>query len=361
MKLTDNMIRVIHHAYTNNTKAEFLVKSNILQLRDNEIIIKTIEVAAMISELVKYIDTDAEKRFYAYLSSVEGYNKELIRERSIDKNLVTLKEFIIGNGLVYSEFLDYVYDSLAKYEFTSKSKDVLTMSLNKTHTQLRNILNLKNGAINITNLADMQSKLDRVNSYIASIEQDVLNKSSKVDAMNESIGSIIERLEKLDKTVNATPFLIEYTIDTNPTKSLESMTNNIKDNIEARLEEQANTIIKAIMQQIDSTDTQFIERKSVQGIEDCIRNILNNVSLNVKSRVELLTQHDIDRKAVDDIEAKVRSILNKAKSLESDTSLSDVSEMLNAIIERLDNVKIDNKSYKDLVDYNSDYISRRLK
>lgn len=368
MKITDNMLRVINHAYTTLTPTAFLIKTNIIQLEDKEIIVKALQVAAMISKLIQHIETNAEKTFYAYLLPVEAYNKAIILERSTLKDVVTIKEFIIGNGLVYSEFLDYIYDSLAKYEFTSKSKDILVTSLDKTHAKLQYILQLKGGVVpGGVDVEAIHKELSRLDSiamqyqYGAEYSLGILEDGNK--SIENTINSLEDTLSDVSKHIDNIPILDNYNNSYNSKAIIEELDNKIKAKLQWNLEEQANAITNSILNKIDT-----IESKIVDNIGYNVQALLDKLSESIIDKVELLTTPNADNnnnnnndEVVKDIEAKVTYLLNNVKGVSSNTTLEKVVKQLNSLYYCLEDIKVDNKAYGDIIESNIDNINRRFK
>lgn len=370
MKITDNMLRIINHAYTTLTPTAFLIKTNIMQLEDKEIIIKAIEVAAMISKLIQYIETTAEKTFYAYLLPVEAYNKAIILERSTLKDVVTIKEFIIGNGLVYSEFLDYIYDSLAKYEFNSKSKDILVTSLDKTHSKLQYILQLKGGVSpGGVDVETIQKELNRLDSLALQFQYGAEYNLGILEDGNKSIENTINSLETtlldVSKHIEDIPLLDNYTNSYNSKDLMQELDNKIKAKLQDKLEEQANSITNSIMHQIDIIKIDTIESKIVDNIIGSnLQNLLDKLSANIINKVELLTIINTvnpNNKLVEDIAAKVTYLLDNINGISSNNTLEQVAKQLDNLYMHLDTIGVNNRAYKDIIEVNIDNINRTFK
>ena len=371
MKITDNMLRVINHAYTTLTPTAFLIKTNIIQLEDEDIIIKSLEVAAMISKIIQYIETNAEKRFYAYQLPVEAYNKAIILERSTLKDVVTIKEFIIGNGLVYSEFLDYVYDSLAKYEFTTKSKEVLSTSLDKTHTKLQYILQLKGGVVpGSVDVEAIQKELNRLDSIAMQYQYGAEYNLGMLEDGNKSIENTINSLENtlsdVSKHIDNIPILDNYANNYNSKELMEELDNKIKAKLQWNLEEQANAIANSILNKIDTIKIDSIECKIVDNIGYNVQDLLDKLSKNIINKVEQLTTPNADNnnnndEVVKDIEAKVTYLLSNVNGISQNNTLEKVSKQLDNLYLHLEDMGVDNRAYGDLIESSIDGINSRFK
>lgn len=369
MKITDNMLRVINHAYTTLTPTAFLIKTNIIKLEDKEIIVKALEVAAMISKLIQHINTNAEKTFYAYLLTVEAYNKALITERSTLKDIVTIKEFIIGNGLVYSEFLDYIYDSLAKYEFTSKSKDILVTSLDKTHSKLQYILQLKGGVVpGSVDVEAIERELNRLDSLVLQFQYGAEYNLGMLEDGNKSIENTINSLETtlsdVSKHIDNIPILDNYNNSYNSKAIIEELDNKIKAKLQLNLEEQANAITNSILKQIDTIKIDNIESKIVDNIGYNVQDLWDKLSKNVINKVEQLTTPNADNNTdelVEDIAVKVTYLLNNINGISANNTLEQVSKKLDNLYLQLEDMGVDNRAYGDLIESSIDGINNRFK
>lgn len=357
MKITDNMLRVINHAYITCATTEFLIKTNIMQLKDKDIIVKAVQVADMINKLIQHIDTETEKRFYAYLLSVEDYNKELIKERNISKDIITLKEFILGNGLVYSEFLDYVYDSLAKYKFTTQSRDIISKSLDKTHSKLKYILQLKGGVVESVDLEAMQIELEHIDFLAKEYYFDLEEESSKVELMAKTIKSIKDTIGLLGFNIAIMPTLIDPSIRFNTTALIQEVDNKVKD----KLEGQANSISNAVMKQLDCINITYIERRIVDNIEESVNDLVDNLSKNIISNIGRITTSNEKGKMVEDIVNKVNYLLNTTKGINSKNILENVAFKLDDLYNHIEDIKVNNKAYEDLIEFNLDNINRKFR
>lgn len=358
MKITDNMLRVINHAYTTSTTTEFLIKTNIMKLEDKDIIVKALQVAAMISKLIQHIDTNVEKRFYAYLLPVEAYNKELIKERSTCKDIVTIKEFIMGNGLVYSEFLDYIYDSLAKYEFNPKSKEILATSLEKTHAKLQYILQLKGevapGGVDVEAI---QKELEHIDYLAKEYCFDIEEESNKVELMATSIKSIKDTLGNLGFNIAFMPTLADSNISFNATTLVEEIDIKMKE----KLEKQANFISNTVIEQLDCINIDHIEHRLITNIEEKIKDLIGNIITDISNKIGLITISNLKGGTVEEIASKISTLLNNVKIINSSEALETVVIQLNRLSDYLEDREVNNRAYCDLIEANIDNIKRQIR
>lgn len=351
MKVSDNMLRVISYAYTNYTPTHFLVKTDIIQLNDDNISIKAIEIADMVNKLVKYTTTRSEKAFYAYTISAENYNKSLSKERSVDPGAATIKEFIIGNGLVYSEILEYMYNSLVKCEPTVPNLELLTYSIDKTHSLLTKMVRLKGEETQQFNITDIQAELKRLESKVVAIQKNVTIVTTHTEEINKTM---LDMNENLDNTLASiqidTVNSITNDITPNLTSFYQDVQENVKKQVKYTIEDQVSKISKGVIEQIESVDTKELQCNIAHTVKNEMKFLLDTIGRRLDDdirRIDIATSTD---QSVDYILSVINNLINKADNISEDPNLIRILDSLHRLSAAMDTIKTNNQAYTDLMD-----------
>ena len=364
MKISDNMLRVINHAYSNSSPAEFLIKTGLERsLNEDSLKIKALEIADMLSKLVKYIDTNSEELFYSYQLPVEAFNKAIAKERSTNQGLVTIKDFIAGNGLAYSEFLEYMYNALAKYEPTIPNLEQLTSSIDRTYTQLTNILSLKSGNTSSFNIGDIHVKLENINLKSIDLKKEITKVKSCVEDISKSIQNVKNNMDSiildLDfKRLNAS-VSEETMLDVEEfNKELDS---RLKDYMEVLLENQAKAISKSIEDKLEGLNVGEIELKVAVNLQEEIDKVLDVLKDRIEMELPSNRKPLVKGRKLDTIFNSLEKLIKKADNLSEDPNLSGIVDKINHLAASLDGIETNNIAQAGLIGMEIDTIESYLR
>lgn len=205
MKITDNLLRVISHAFSNNTPMHFLIKAGVLDIStDTEFLKKSYNTIHFLNTLVNSATTSSERDFFAYLSNTTTFTSRITKEKSIDSTAITVKEFICANGLVYSDFLDYIYSKLVKYipdTVTESHKVILKNSMERTYNALFKVVDLRDQHIQEYTLEDISNEISILKANSKELSNEVGNIKLTVDTIKENMSNIRKDIEVTTKTI----------------------------------------------------------------------------------------------------------------------------------------------------------------
>lgn len=307
MRITDNMLRVISHAYLNNTPGIFLVKAGLYDITDDFTFLKkSYLVVGLLTNLINKATTDSEKAFFSYNTTSTQYVNKIAKEKVVVLDAVTIKEFIIGNGLVYSEFLDYIYIALTKYNPKVPSIDILEKSIDKTLNKLKRVSGIKEEEIKGFSIFNAISEIESLSIKAKELTKDIEEKTSHIDKLNKAISTAKETLETSIDTIRLTDTTTE---DTNDIKLLQ-----------------------------DSLDKEIINLKT-----SVIKKQVISLTNSLKTRIELLDTKSIETKAVNDILSIVDIIVDRVENTSDDLGYLKITSSLNRLDDLLRTVVSNNK------------------
>lgn len=322
MKLTDNMLRVISHAYANNKPILFLNKAGLYdQIEDIDILKKVCEVASMIHNLTSKANTESEKEFYSFKTTAEIFAKEMNKERQGTK-ILTVKEIVWNSGVVYSDCLDYIYNSLSRYEPTKLDLDLhlFTISLSTTYNKLSKIANRGEAPIcetdllkeieSINNTNDLLLKeMQQVKQLNNSLYEELSNAKSKVETLNNTISTTKDNIE--DVLLSIATSVPEDEESQELTKLLSTIEEEVKKQRFNLLKNQVTTIAETVKEKLASVSTDKIESKAI----DSILSLINMVESNLESTINDKGYNKIVDKLnyLDDLIRNI-SVTNQAKT-----------------------------------------------
>lgn len=356
MKLSDNLIRIVSDSYKNLTPAEFLLKTRIERFNDENMMIKTLEVADLLAKLTEHTTTEAEKRFYNHDKSVEEYNKELTCERDSNPCTATIKEFLIGNGLVQSDSLEYIYYNLTKYKPSDLDIELLRKDLNKTHEKLTELLKRKKEIASELNIAEIQADLTILNNKAEELYKKINVAKANTKETNKSINDLKNTLQDsiqavqlvaLDKQ-DITP--IEKDIKELQTEMNENINNKIKYAIEDQMKNLTETVVEAITKQLNNTSTEQLQAKTTEFVADKIETVLSTLETDIKTKITNSKTSPKAKSTIDNITEKVQDSISKANNLEEDPRLEKIVSGLKDLTGTLDNVKVSRGATYDLME-----------
>lgn len=356
MKFSDNLIRVISDAYKTSTKAEFLIRTKIMFCEDNEIIIKAIEVADLLTKLTEKITTDAEKRFYEKKISVEQYNKEIAKERELNPGSATIKEFIIGLGLVHSDSLEYMYNNLTKYSSDKFNIEPFRKDLDRTHTELTKILKIKEEIASELNITEIQQELTSLNDKAEELYKKINVVKTGTEETNKSINKLKSTLASsiLDIQIEALAKQDITTIDEDIKKLQkemnESINNKIKYAIEDQMKNLTDTVVKAITEKLTDTSKESLQTKTTEFVADKIETVLSTLETDIKTKITNSKTSPKAKSTIDNITEKVQDSIAKANNLEEDPRLKKIVDGLKDLTGTLDDVEISRGAVYDLME-----------
>lgn len=308
IKLTNNMMRVISHSYATNHPVLFLHSVGLLnKIEDKEVMQKAYKIAGLINSLTEQHTTKSEEEFYSFEINAENFEKELAKERQ-GMNIVTAREKVLACGVVYSECITYMYNSLTKYDPVPIDLADFTKSVEDTYTRLLTIDDSKDTNITSQELTQAISDIaTEVQSYKAA-EGTIQSASNK--CTDELISTI--------KTIQAELKEIKTARDTIQDKQIEStstITNAVKD-LQEQLQELK--VGKETVQDIENNSTQDITNE-LNAIKEQLQALKTNKNA-VESTQNLLVEEL--KGAGLEIEQINTSILAAKSNLE-DTLLMD--------------------------------------
>lgn len=356
MKLSDNLIRIVSDAYQNLTPAEFLLKTRIERFNDENMMIKTLEVADLLSKLTEHTTTEAEKRFYNHDKSVEEYNKELTSERDSNPCTATIKEFLIGNGLVQSDSLEYIYYNLTKYKPSDLTMELIREDLDKTHEKLTELLRRKKEIASDLNITEIQADLTILNNKAKELYSKINVVKTNTKETNKSINDLKNTLQDsiqavqiaaLDKQ-DITP--IEKDIKELQIEMNESINNKIKYAIEDQLNSLTETVIETIKDRLKNTSTEVLQTKTTEFVADKVEDMLGTLETSLETKIKGLKPSINSNKTIANIKEKVQDSLAKANNLEKNPELEEIVKDMKKLARSLDSTKTSNQEKITLID-----------
>lgn len=362
MKISDNLLRSISTAYTTFTSAQFLIKADILELKEEEIILKSMEVASMVAKLTANPQIETEKKFYSHEITVEEFNKDLPKDRKSNPGVSTVKEFILGNGLVYSPFLYHMYNSITKFKPDRDNMDLLIRSLNTTHTQLTKILALKGGTTTTFNLEDMKAELDSLNNKAEEWHEKAEKAIAKMKETDKCLSKMRETLDDTILDLQMDSFIQHNTDDIQPKfESLyEEMNENIANRIQEALEKQVTTITNKIIKQLETANTQTLQTKTRDTVEKKIETLLSDTEKNLETDIKNLKPSIKANSTLTDILDKVHNLIVEADKLSEDERLNELVDRADKLATSLESININNQAYTELITLDLDSIESYL-
>lgn len=322
MKLTDNMLRVISHAYTNNSPILYLNKAGLYnQIEDMAILKKCYEVAAIINSLTSKATMKCEKKFYSFNLNAEQFAKEMPTERD-KKNIVTVRELVAGGGVVYSYCLEYINDSLTKYEAKPLNLQKFVKSLDETYNKLLKIAGQSEDNIKVEDLLKEVQYISDINEQLSG---QLSNANSNTEALNTIISTTKTRMQDI---------------------ALLATVNKTQD-----IEEQAEEL-----ENLQKEITELIEKKNNASI----RSVVIPIITGLKDKIELIPASTLEHRAVTDILSTVKSLENKIDNIDNFKEMDNIAERLLKLDDLLDGVQVDNKARYDLLDGATDGIERNV-
>lgn len=322
MKLTDNMLRVISHAYSNNSPLLYLNKAGLYnQITDMTILKKSYEVAAIINSLASKASMESEKEFYTFKLNAEQFTRAMAKERE-RKNIVTVRELIAGGGVVYSYCLEYINDYLTKYEGKTVDLEKFTKSLDETYNKLLKIAGQNEANINVE---DLLKEVQYINDINEQLSGQLSNANSKIEALNNIVSTTKTNMQDI---------------------ALLATVNRAED-----IEEQAEEL-----ENLQKEIKEIIENKNNQSI----KNIVLPIITGLKEEIELIPASTLEHRAVTDILSTVKSLENKIDNTDNLKAMDNIAERLLRLDDLIDVVQVDNKARYDLLDGATDGIERNV-
>ncbi|WP_275372458.1 hypothetical protein [Clostridium tertium] len=314
MKITDNMLRVISHAYLNNSAGVFLIKSGIYDVSDDTEFLKNAYLCiAMLTSLTNKAQTSSEKDFFSFVNNASQYKTRLSKERAVEMDAITVKEFILGNGLVYSSFLDYVYTSLTKYEPGPIDIDIITDSVNKDLARLSRISNIKDEELKCYSIFDVICEIASIEDMANEIAKAADAMESKVDKAKE----VIENTKKaLQKSINVTK------------------ENDFGDEYEA--------VIETLQLDLDT------EIKNLKI--NLLRDHVIKVTKELKGKMYSVDVDAVQNKAIKDILHTVDILVDKLQNQSNDLNYLKLTASINDLSEAVDNLVSNDKAKRHLLE-----------
>lgn len=313
MKLTDNMLRVISHAYSNNKPMNFLIKAGVLDISDDEdFLVKAYTTVYCLNTLVSSTTTSSERDFYAYLSNTARFNSRLIKEKSIDPTAVTIKEYITANGLVYSDFLSHMYINLSKYDhepITAARKIILKSSMIRTNIALFKVLDLRDQQIQEYSIVDIAKELDDLKEKSNILINSQASIKLTIDSIKDNINSISNTMSNMHDNTKSQIRSIELSnID-----NLTTITSIAEDEI---------------LKEVSDMKTKLAKESIIKFIEE----LKNKIDSAIKNDAESIIYNDLSN-SLDTILSQVSIREDKTENhLEIVTKLDTLSHTLNDIM-----------------------------
>lgn len=356
MKLSDNLIRIVSNAYQNLTPAEFLLKSRIERFNDENMMIKTLEVADLLAKLTEHTTTEAEKRFYNHNKSVEDYNKELTSERDSNPNTATIKEFLIGNGLVQSDSLEYIYYNLTKYKPSDLTMELLRTDLEKTHAKLTELLRRKKEIASDLNITEIQADLTILNNKAKELYSKITVAKTNTKETNKSINDLKNTLAISILDIQNDTLSPQDTTDIqNDVKEFyeeinKNTSTKIQYAIEAQMKNLTDTVVKAITEKLTDTSKESLQTKTTEFVADKIETVLSTLETDIKTKITNSQTSPKAKSTIDNITEKVQDSIAKANKLEEDPRIKKIVDGLKDLTDTLDDVEVSRGATYDLME-----------
>lgn len=356
MKVSDNLLKSISFYYTKMSPAQFIIKSDIILFKNHEMILKSLQIADMITKLTKSATTEAEKKFYNQESSVEEFNKALAKERKTNPGPATIKELIIGTGIVYPPCLKYFYNALTKGELTTIDLPKLAESIFITHKKLAKLLSESGGSATQVTIDEIQTDLTILNNKAKELYSKIEDTTTDVQAANKSISKIKETLtnsmQKLQTDTTNTQDITD--IQDNLKEFYQEMNENINNKIKFALEDQVNTITKAVTEaitkQTNHENTQALQSHTTQAVEDNIKSMLSSIKTNLETDISNVTTSSTSKKELDSIFKKIQDMTKATNEIAKNLNITKIIEDLQNLSDEIYKIHTNNKERADLMD-----------
>lgn len=264
MKLTNNMLRVISHAYATNEPIMFLNSVGLYnKTKDTDILQKAIAIASIINKLTSKITATSEKRFYAFEINAEKFEKEIAEERK-GTNIATIKEILNAGGVVYEDCLDYMYIHLTKYEPNTELPEGFTKSLDATYNKLMLIAAQDKETLSEEEIKVSIETIKELNKINSKLTADLTSENKRIAELNSTVKAAKDKIEDM--------LLLEGTyVDIDlATENLETLFITLEESIReqrtAMLKHQVKTIVNKLKEKLEDIDTSNIESKATTDI-----------------------------------------------------------------------------------------------
>lgn len=348
MRITDNMLRIISHAYLNNTSAVFLIKSGLYDATDDEeFLTKAYLTVSLLANVTINTTSSSEDSFFHFLDNTAAYGKKLRTEREIDSNLVTVKEFIAGNGLVYSDFLGYIYIKLTKYEVRGPKLEQLKKSLDTTYAKLIKINNIQAISLDNYTMFDLLTELAFLDDFAKKIEIVVANRECEYKSFKKVMETIKDQIHKLTNKIDQTQDAL-YDNDYKAHKDvvvalLDKEINTLQ---KRTLENHTESILKELEERVRKTNYSKVDEKELDYVLNTIEKLTKNVdtTLDELNLLKLNTKLKFLDDSINNLSEEVKE--EKETRLEQEDTSSTNSKTnqqqeqfneFNSMIDNLDN------------------------
>lgn len=367
MKVSDNLLRSISFYYTEMTPTQYIIKSDIILFKNHEMILKSLQISDMISKLTKAATTEAEKNFYSRKSTVEEFNKELAKERKINPGPATIKELIIGTGIVYPPCLKYFYNALTKGELTTIDLPKLAESIFITHKKLAELLSKLGGSATQVSIADLQVDLAKLDREATNLYNKIKDTTTDVQSTNTSISKIKETLNNTLKNIqtNTTNTQDTEEIQQNLDNFYQEVNNNINKQVKEALEKQETTlketVAKAITEQLESTSTKELRTYTQDTLKEKIGILLSSIKIDLEKDISNAGSSTSTTTELESISTKIQNLTKNTNKLAEDTTIADVEKDLYKLAGAVYKLYTDNKDRAAAMEMDIVNISNSLK
>ena len=324
MKITDNMLRVINHVYKNNKSMDCLIKTGITDIStDENFLVKSYQTLTLLSNIIDTMQTTSERDFFSFTIGTIQFNTRINREKSIDSSAITIKEYISANGVVYSDFLDYIYANLTKYnpiKNSDSNKTLLKTSMERLYSSLYRVADLRDQQLKSYDMPDvlkdfegLQEKSRKLNESLKSLKLTIDNIKSSV----KTISSVLDNLNKetLSEIHNGSVEVVD--IDTITSIVREEIAKEIRIMKTKLLRDHIIKIVDELKNKLNESIDKDEESKMYNDISNTLDKILSNLSVrenNTLGNLNLVVKLDEITNSIENI---FTSIANDNKLLEN--------------------------------------------